>query len=141
VECEIQDGSRDGQRNEDKLQDRLSAAAVALDRLVILLWHVRAARGNRIMGELIDKIADRLLGVKTHLEGICTNERATEDPSGQPRDVVLFERFQRRQRNLRGGGDLSQPNATVLTGALHPGSEIATSLHHTHLLSFETTLP
>src|SRR5205085_10215980 len=88
---------------------------------------VRAADCDRIVGELREKLANRLLRIDADLRGIRADERAREDATGQPRDLVALERFERAHRDLGRVGDLAQRHAALLARLAHAGPEVTVS--------------
>ena len=66
---------------------------------------------DRRVGETGHEAPDRLLGVEADFLRVGAHEGPQEDPAGQARDVVSFERLERRHRDLGAVGDRPQGDA------------------------------
>src|SRR5207245_2854757 len=99
---------------------------IAFDRLVVLAAiRRRMPRRHRVVRELRDELLDRRLGIEPDLDRVRADEGSAEDASGQTRDVVALERFERGDGNLRGVRDLAEGDAAALAGLAKRAAETA----------------
>ena len=70
-------------------------------------------RGRRFRRQLSDEILDHAIGIEADFLSVCANERAGEDPAGQPRQVAALQRFERHHGNAGAVRDLPKRNTPL----------------------------
>ena len=114
----IPGGDDEGERADGQQAERQRAAAP-------LGWGIGFGHERirvRVLGELPDEIAEHLVGVEPDLGREVPDERAQEDPAGQPLRLVLLERLQVRHGNLGHFRDRAEVDAALLAGVPQPGA-------------------
>src|SRR5258706_532177 len=78
-----------------------------------------------VVRKLRDEVLNGRFGIETDFDRVRSHERATENATGQPGDVVALERLEHADRNLRRARDLTKGDAPLFPRSAEPGAKVA----------------